>query len=212
VFEQELRHQVCHHPTRLFGEHPPSRGRPSGARWLRRTEQVELMDLPVVVRRTVTSASHGHPPGSGCEAPLLCQKPEYSMTISGRYISLPRRSMPAAPITRQDPHADRVRSPSAGMPPDRTSRPAAPASAPSLRHPENSVHYRCVKCWAMTAAHCGPALVPSPLPQREGCICEGCDNPGCRRGGCQGRKPTAPKASPRNMVTARADPIPIPWI
>jgi hypothetical protein len=74
------------------------------------------------------------------------------MTISGRYIPLPRRSMPAAPITRQDPLADRVRSASAGMPPDRTSRPAAPANAPWLRHPENSAE-RCRPSFPLFHGH-----------------------------------------------------------
>jgi len=68
------------------------------------------MNLPVMVRRTVTSASHEYPPGSG-RAPLSRPNPEYSM---------------------------RMRSASAGMRSDRTSRLAAPANALSLRRPASS--------------------------------------------------------------------------
>jgi hypothetical protein len=53
-------------------------------------------------------------------------------------VSLPRRAMLAAPITLQDRHADRVRSSSAGIWSDQTSRLVAPANALSRRHPGSS--------------------------------------------------------------------------
>jgi hypothetical protein len=100
------------------------------------------MDLPVTIHRTAAAASHEHPPGSGRKAPLLSPKPEYSKMIFDRHIPLSQRATPKASTAPQNPRADSVRPASADMPRDRTSRPAIPASALSLRHPGSSAERR----------------------------------------------------------------------
>jgi len=84
VIEQKPYHQLRHQLACLFRQHSPQRARLIEAREIRQTEQVELMDWPVIGRRTLTLASHEYSPGSGREPHLLRPKPGYSMTRTGR--------------------------------------------------------------------------------------------------------------------------------
>jgi hypothetical protein len=55
VIEQEPYHQLCHQLTCLFRQHFPQRARLIEACGIRQTEQVELMDWPVIGSLTLTS-------------------------------------------------------------------------------------------------------------------------------------------------------------